>query len=147
MWGVSLTHRVLASFFSICGVSLKHRKLIKKIIIIEEFLLHIITISFFNLGCFCYTSSAGGFFWLYFYLGSFSYTSRADFNFIRGFSLTHLMLASFSSEEFLLHIPCWFYLYAGNLSYTSHAAFIFVEGVCLTHPSPSSFLACPQSCR
>ena len=81
---------------------------------------------------------------------SFSYISRAgfifivvvclthpvlaQFNFIRGLSLTQPMLASFLSREFILHIPCWFYFYAENLSYTSYSAFMFVQGVCLTHP-------------
>ena len=39
--------------------------------------------------------------------GGFSYTSRAALIFMQGVSLTHPVLASFLSGEFLLHIPCW----------------------------------------
>ena len=56
------------------------------------------------------------------YLGS---TSRAGFILIWGVSLTHPMLASFLSGEFLLHIPCWIHLYLGRFSYISYAGFIF----------------------
>ena len=49
-------------------------------------------------------------------------------------SLTHLVLASFLSGEFLLHIPCWLHFYLGSFSYTSRAGFIFIWGVSLTHP-------------
>ena len=114
IWGVSLTHPVLALFLS------------------GEFLLHIPCLLYFYLGSFSYTSHAG--FFLFFssgefllspasficirgvslthpvlaYLGSFSYTSRAAFFFfIWGVSLTHPMLALFFFGEFLLHIPCW----------------------------------------
>ena len=38
-------------------------------------------------------------------LGSFSYTSRAGFFSLTGVSLTHLVLVSFLSGGFLLHIP------------------------------------------
>ena len=51
-----------------------------------------------------------------------------------GVSLTHPLLASFLSGEFLLHIPCWLHFYLGSFSYTSHAGFIFIWGVSLTHP-------------
>ena len=73
--GVSLTHPVLASFLS------------------GRFVLHIPCWFFFH-----------------FYLGSFSYTSHAGLIFMGGgggggVSLTHPMLASFLSGEFLLHIP------------------------------------------
>ena len=40
-----------------------------------------------------------------------------------GVSLIHPVLASFSSGEFLLHIPCCIYLSVGSFSCTSHAAF------------------------
>ena len=59
-------------------------------------------------------------------LGSFSYTSCAGFIFIWGVSLTHPMLASFLSGEFLLNIPCWLHFYVGSFSYTSYADFVFV---------------------
>ena len=39
--------------------------------------------------------------WLHLYLGTFSYTSRAGFYFISRLALTHPMLASFLSGEFL----------------------------------------------
>ena len=167
IWGVSLTHPVLALFVS------------------GEFLLHIPCWLYFSVGSFSYTSLAGFIFiwgfllhipcWFHFYLGSFSYTSHASFiflwvvslthpvlafllvwgvslthpvlfsSFIRGVSLTHSMLASFS---------CLFYL--GSFSYTSHAGFIFIWGVysctshagfifiwgvSLTHPMLVSFLS------
>ena len=97
MWGVSLTHPVLASF--LCG----------------EFLLHIRCWLHFYAGSFSYTSRAVFFFlflsgefllhilcWLHFYVGSFSYTSHAGFFVsIWGVPLPHLMLASFLSVEFL----------------------------------------------
>ena len=118
IWGVLLTHPVLASFFC------------------REFLLHIPCWLYFYLGLhfyvgsFSYTSRAGFMFmwgvslthpefWgvsfthpmlFHFYVGSFSYTSRAGFIFVWGVSLTHPVLASFLSGEFLLHIPCWLHL-------------------------------------
>ena len=107
MWGVSLTHPVLAWF--LCG----------------EFLLHIPCWLHFYLESFSYTFRAGFIFiwrvslphpvlasflsgeflfhipcWLHFYLESFSYTSCADFD----------------SVEFLLHILCWLWL--GGVSLT-----------------------------
>ena len=94
--GVSLTHPVLPSF--LCG----------------EFLLHIRCWLHFYAGCFSYTSrddfDSVEFllyipYFFHFYLGSFSYTSRPGFIFIWGVSLTHPVLASFLSGEFLLHVP------------------------------------------
>ena len=136
IWGISLTHPVLAffggsnltSFFS------------------GEFLLHI--------PC-----------WLLFYLGSFSYTSHACFIFFCGGFLLHMLASifffSFSSGEFLLHIPCWLlfsfflsgefllhipcllYFSVGSFSYTSMLAFsfffFFISGVSLTHPMLALF--------
>ena len=152
MWGVSLTHPVLASF--LCG----------------EFLLHIPCWLNVYVGSFSYTSHAdfvfmsgvslthpvlpsflcGEFFytpififififyrgefllhipcWLHSYVGSFSYTSHADF-FMLGVSLTHPVLASFLYGEFLLHIPCWLHFYLGSFSYTSRAVLIFMQGI------------------
>ena len=87
-------------------------------------------------------------------LGSFSYTSHAGFIFIWGVSLTHPVLASFSSGEFLLSILYWvhfylgsfshtscagFYCYLGSFSYTSCVGFIFVWAVSLTHPMLALF--------
>ena len=97
MWGVSLTHPVLASLR-------------------EEFLLHILCWLPY-VRSFSYTSCAG------FCVGSFSYTSCAGF-FVWGVSLTCTVLAS-SCGEFLLHIPCW-PLYVGYFSYISHASFFYV---------------------
>ena len=106
IWGVSLTHPVLASFLS------------------GECLLHTpCWLHFFYLGSFSYTSLAFSsfiyifvlhipfffsffFFFLFFFRRSFSYTSRAGFIPLWGVSLTHPVLASFLSGEFLLHIPC-----------------------------------------
>ena len=126
MWGVSLTHPVVPSF--LCG----------------EFLLYIPCCVDFYSRSFSYTSCAGFFFFFFFlfffffffifYLGSFSYTSRAGFICIWGVSLTHPVLASLLSGEFLLHIPCLFYFSVGSFSYTSQAGFFFKRGVSLTHP-------------
>ena len=57
-----------------------------------------------------------------------------------GVSLTHPVLASFLSGEFLLHIPCWLHFYVGSFPYTSRASFIFIWGISLTHPIMASFL-------
>ena len=88
-----------------------HAGFFKKIKKSGQFLLHIPCWLHFYLRSFSYTSRAGFFFFLFFFsffnLGSFTYTSCAGFIFIRGVSLTHLMLALFLCGEFLLHIPCW----------------------------------------
>ena len=101
----------------------------------QEFLLHIPCWLQFYIGSFSYT------YWLYFSVGSFSYTSHAGFFFffIGGVSLTHHVLASFLSGEFLLHIPWWLVSYLGSFSYTSRVGFIFIWGVCLTHSMLSLF--------
>ena len=105
--GVSLTQPGLAS--CLCG----------------EFLIHIPCCVQLYAGNFSYAFRAGFFFFLFFffYLGSFSYSSHAGLIFIGGVSLTHLVLASFLSGEFLLHIPRWLHFYAGSFSYTSRAVF------------------------
>ena len=127
MWGVDLTHPVLASFLS------------------GEFLLHIPCWLHFYVGSFSYTSRASFIFiwgislthpimasflcgefllhtpcWLFspFFLFFFKYLLSGEylehthcsflFNFfIWGVSLTHPVLASFLYREFLLHIACW----------------------------------------
>ena len=106
IWGVSLTHPMLALFF--CGEFLLHVPCWFLFFKFGEFLLHI--------PC-----------WSYLYLGSFSYTSRIGFIFMWGVSLTHPLLASFFylETEFLLHIPCWLHFYLCSFSYTSHAGFFF----------------------
>ena len=111
IWGVSLTHPVLASFLSV------------------EFLSHIPcclyfmpAFFFFCLGNFSHTSRAV----FIFILGSVPYPSRAGFIFNWGVSLTHPMLASFLPGEFLLHIPRWLYFSVGCFSYTSHADFFYL---------------------
>ena len=114
IWGICLTHLMLVSFF-IWGVSLTHPVLVSSfflsffLFLLVDFLLHI--------SC-----------WLHFCLGSFSYTFRAGFIFLWEVSLTHSVLASCLSGEFLLHIPCWFlfFFYLGSFSYTSRAGFSFV---------------------
>ena len=167
IWGVSLTHPMLALFLS------------------GKFLLHILCLLYFSLGSFSETSLAG-FFSSYSIWGVFSYASGAGFSFtlgvsftvypmhalfsvrsfsymshnvfflflIWGVSLTHPMLALFFIGVFLLHIPCWlhfdrgsfsstsragFFSYFGCFSYTPRAGFIFIWGVSLTHPTISSF--------
>ena len=122
LWGVSLTHHVLASlFFFIWVVSLTHPML--DLFLSGEFLLHI---------------PCG----IYFYLGSFSYTSHAVFIFIWGVSLTHPMLHFPFCWEYLLHIPCCLLFYnLGSFSYTSRAGFISIWGVCVRHPMLDSFLS------
>jgi len=118
MWGVSLTHPVLASF--LC----------------EELLLHILCWLHFYLGsfftCVMLASFLCGEFlvhilcWLYLLLGEF---------------LLHIQCWLHFYVEFLLHIPCWLHFYLGSFSYTSRAGFflIFIWGVCLTHPLLVSF--------
>ena len=115
MWGVSLTHPVVLSF--LCG----------------EFLLYIPCCVDFYARSFSYTSCAG-FFSRFFFFFFF-------FLFFRGVSLTHPMLASLLSGDFLLHIPCWLHFYLGSFSDTSHAGFIFMWGVSLTHPVLASLLS------
>ena len=123
---VSLTHPELASF--LCGELLLHIPCWLPFLC-GEFLLHIPCwiLSFFHL-----------FIYLFFYLGSFPHTSRAGFICIWRVSLTHPVLASFLSGEFLLHIPCWLNFYLGSFSYTSHAGLIFMRWVSLTHPELAS---------
>ena len=62
MWGVSLTHPVLAffKFIFIWGVSLTHPGL--ALFLSGEFLLHISCLLYFSAGSFSYTSHAGFFF-------------------------------------------------------------------------------------
>ena len=124
VWGVSLSHPALASLF-----------------FFREFLLHIPCWFHFLFGEFLFADFIfirGSFF---FYFGSFSYTSRTILIFIWGVSLTHPVLASFLSGEFLLHIPCCLHFYAGSFSYTSRVVFIFIRGVSLSHPVLASFFS------
>ena len=60
-----------------------------------------------------------------------SYTSRAALIFMQRVSLTHPVLASFLSGEFLLHIPCLLCSSVGSFSYTSHTGSILIWGVLL----------------
>ncbi len=126
MWGVSLTHPILASLYA--GSCLAYRVLTSffyffYFILSGKFLLHIPCLFLFS-----------------FFLGSSSYSSRAGFIFIWGVSLTHPELGLVLSTDLLLHIPCWFYIYRGSFSYTSRAGLIFIWGVSLTHPTLASFL-------
>ena len=58
---------------------------------------------------------------------------------MEGDSLTHSVLDSFLSMEFLLNIPCRFRFYVGSFSYTPHADFVFMQGVSSTHTVLASF--------
>ena len=120
MEGVSLTHRVLASFLSS-----------------GEFILHIPCWFKLKMGSVSYTSRAGFLFLrrvslTHPKLVSFiSYTSRADLIFIWWVSVTHLVLPSFLCEEFLLHIPCCLKFYP---RFDGVVFIYFILGVSLTHP-------------
>ena len=95
IWGVSLTHPVLALHF--CGMFLLHIPCGMCFFKSGEFLLHIpVTLSFY----------------FSFYRGSFSYTFRAGFIFMWGVSLTHPMLTLFLCGKFLLDIPCCLSLFS-----------------------------------
>ena len=114
MWGVSLTHPLLASVLS--GEFLLHSPCWITFFwggggeISWEFLLHIPCWLHVYVGSFSYTSRD---------LGSFFYASDAGFTFMSGVSLTHPVLVSF---------------YVGSFSYTSLAGFIFMCGVSLIDP-------------
>ena len=149
MWGVSLTHPVLASF------------------LYGEFLLHIPCWLHFYAANFSYTFRAGFFFsfvsgefvthsalaWFFcgefllhipwFFCGEFFLHIRCWLLFVLiwGLSLTHPVLASYLCGEFLLHTPYWLYFYLGSFSYISCAGFICIWGVSLTHPVLASFLS------
>ena len=124
--GRFLKHPVLASI--LCGEFLLH--IPWWLFLGGEFLLHIPCWYHIYLGSFSYTSRAGFvFFVLFFYVGSFCYTFR-NYYFFKYFfngvvSLTHPVLASFLSGEFLSHIPCGLHFYVGSFSYTSRAGFTF----------------------
>ena len=94
IWGVSLTHPVLASF------------------LYGEFLLHIPCLVYISVGSFSYTSRAG--FYSFFYIFMWG-ASHVDFIFMWGVSVTHPVLLSFLCGEFVLHITCCLDFYAGNL--------------------------------
>ena len=149
MWGVSLTHPMLAFLFSVGSFSYKsHAGFIflwgrfptypmPTLLLYGEFLLHILCCRHFYAGSFSYTSWAGLIFMLHFLhitcwvFSSFFFSSSF---LIWGVSLTHPVLALFFCGEFLLHTPCLLHFYLGSFSYTSRAGFIFMRGVSLTHP-------------
>ena len=105
------------------------------------------------MGSFSYTAHAG--FFSFFNLGRFlthpmlvsfvimgvflTYSVIASLIFIGGVSFTYSVIASFLSEEFLLHMPCWLHFYLGNFCCTSRAVFVFMQGISLTHPKLTSF--------
>ena len=141
MWGVSLTHPVLASF--LCGefilhipcwlllfiwrISLTHPMLVS-LFIGGVSLTHLLLASFLS-GEFLLHIRAGFIFMQGVYRAGFSsFTSHAGFVvvFIWGVSLTHPVLG-------------FFFFYRRSFSYTSPAGFIFVRGVSLTHPVLPSF--------
>ena len=152
IWGVSLTHSVLASFLS------------------RKFLLHIPCRLHFYVGSFSYTSHADFVFmwgvslthrvlasflsgefllniscWLLFFFSFFNIFIWGFFLthpmlglfFIGEVSLTHPVLASFFTwEASLVHPVLAFFfsfLFLGSFSYTSHVGFTFLCGVSLTH--------------
>ena len=77
----------------------------------------------------------------FFFFSSFNFFSFLSFFFFffEALSLTHPVLVSFLSGEFLLHIPCWLDIYLGSFSYSSHVGFLFIWGVFLTHTVLVSF--------
>ena len=124
MWGVSLTYQMLILFLS------------------GEFLLHIPSWLYFVCGEFLLHVPC----WLVcFHLGSFSSTSHGGFISIWGVSMSHPVLAFFSSffcGEFLLHIPCWgflFYFSSGEFPLHVLCWRNFYLGNFLTHPVLASF--------
>ena len=158
MWGVSLTHPMLASFYVGSFSHTSHAGFF-----MWEFLLHIpcwlLYVEFFLT---CWLVMLGVYLthpvlavWcrefllhilcLVLYVWSFSYTSSAGF-FVWGVSLTRPVLASLCGV-FLLHVLCWL-LCVGSFSYTSHpmlaslcgnysymyCASFFMWRVSLTHP-------------
>ena len=159
MWGVSLTHPVLASILS--GEFLLHIPCWLVLFSCREFLVHVQVLDLILFGEVLLNIPC----WLQFYVGSFSYTSHVDFVFMSGVSLTHPVLSVFLCKEFilhiacwlrffllgsfsytsrsglfsllreiLLHIPCWLPFYPKSFSYTSQAGLISVWGVSFTHP-------------
>ena len=150
LWGVSLTHPVLASYLCV------------------ELFLNIRYWLYLYLGSFSYTSHAC---FLFLWGVCLTYPELvlslslslslfwAGFIFMRGVSLTHAVLAFFFLGggggaclahpalalffygEFFLHLPFLFDFSLGSFSYTSHAGFVlFIWGVSLTHPVLASFL-------
>ena len=140
IWGVSLTHPMLISFFIAGSFSYTSRTGFVHIPFFlfysGEFLLHI-PCWHFSVGSFSHTSRMLTSFHLLFFRVGGGYGGggggyldiHIPFFFflflILGVSLTHPVLA-FTCGEFLLHIPCWLYIfYLGSFSYTSHVSFIF----------------------
>ena len=140
MWGVSLTHPILASLYP--GSCLAYR-------VLTSFFIFL-----FYLGNFSYTSRVCFFFlffwgvslthpelglvlstdlllhipcWFYIYRGSFSYTSRAGLIFIWGVSLTHPTLASFLCGESLIHPMLTLFMWGVSLSHPVLLSFLFWE--------------------
>ena len=117
IWGVSLTHPVLA------------------LILLAYFLLHISCWFHFYLGSFSYTSRAG-----FIFIWGFSLTHPALDSFLCGKFLLHIPCWLFLCGEFLLHIPCCLHFYAVSFAYTSGAVLISMQGISLTHPKLLFFL-------
>ena len=104
-WSFSYTFRAL--LFFIQGVFLTHPMLASFLI----FLLIIIII----------------FIFLFFLIWGFLLHIACSFPFYIGWvSLTHTVLASCLSREFLLHLPYRLKFHGGSSSYTSHAGFTFL---------------------
>ena len=135
----SFSYTSRAGFIFICGVSLTHTMLtsfVMRVVFFTHPVLSWFLCKEFLLLCKEFLLLCKEFLlhnpcWL-----NFFYTSRSGMSsdFIRGVSLTHPALASFSSGELLLHIPCWRHFYLENISHTSCAGFICIWGVSITHP-------------
>ena len=127
MWGVSLTHPVLASFLA------------------GKLLFDIPCWLYFSVWSFFYTSSVGFIFiwefllhipcWLYY---SVCLTHPVLALFLCWELLLHIPCWLCFSWEFLLHIPCCLHFYRGSFSYTPRVVLIFMQGVSLTHPMLAS---------
>ena len=152
LWGVSLTHPMLAlsfylglhfyvgsfsytsraGFIFIWGASLTHPVLdyfFFSFLISGEFLLHIPCWLHVYVRSFSYTSRV---------LGSFFYASNACFTFMWGVSLTHPVLVLFLCGEFLLHIPCLLLFLSGEFllhfpCYLFICLFLFLSWEFLLH--------------
>ena len=148
VWGVSLRHPVLASFFYRGSFSyISYAGFILSV----EFLLQIpLFFSFFVRGIYLAHPIVASFYAVSFiFIWEVSLTNPVLALILSGDSLTYPILVSFLSGEFLVqipcclhfvclncvwHIPCCLNFYPVSLSYTSQAAFIFMWGVSLTHP-------------
>ena len=138
IWGVSLTHPVLFSFF-LRNLSLTSRA---ASFLSGEFLLHIRCWLCFYMGSFSFSSFLSGEF-LYRSRGSFSYTCCAGLMFSWGGFVTPPKRPSFICGEFLLHTLYWLHFMQGVVMHIPcwlfKKIFFFIWEVSLTHPVFVSF--------